>query len=249
MNKPELQFLPAGFLTLDVSEVMTPSLFEIDKTVGTRGIWDYTLFSVNKKYKQFLKLAKIVDSLTTDPLIYNVGDYPIETIVEKYEISGSTVLFITSTIPGPAGYFKNVIGFSLQNCGGRDFWNQLTQDEVTNYVESLERCGPIKIDISIHDEPTSIYSDQTSFDQNGFYIHFSINEPDGLAIEEGKYVFGKIKDKEPYEEGNIPSDPFKKTVKYLSEHTNTPNVVVTNSTVPRPLCYSDRREYHTILVY
>ncbi|UKK01222.2 hypothetical protein MACK_002035 [Theileria orientalis] len=248
LNKPEIQFLSPELLMLDVSELMTPSLFGIDKTVGTRGIWDYTLYSVNKKYKQFFKLAKIVDSLRITPLIHSVGDYAIETIVERYEISGAVVLFVTSTIPGPVGNFKNVIGFSLQNCGGRDFWNQLTPNETTNYIGSLERSGPIEIDVSIRDEPTSVYSDETSFDQNGFYLNISINEPDGLAIEEGKYVFGKIKDKQPYEEGNIPSDPFQKTVIYLSEHANTPNVVVTNSTVPRPLCYSDRREYHTILV-
>ncbi|BAM41124.1 conserved hypothetical protein [Theileria orientalis strain Shintoku] len=233
MNKPELQPLPAGLLMVDVSEEITPSLFGIDKTVGKMGIWHYTLYSVNEKYKQNFKLARIVDSMATNPVLYALGDYATESVVEKYKRNGSILLFITSTIPGSVGNFKSVSSFIWRNQGGTEAWNQLTLTDISYFVKSLNRSGPVQIDVAIHDEPTYVYSKSISEDQNGFYIDLSIKEPDGLAIEENKYLFRSIKGKQTYERGNMPTDPFKKAVYFLSEYSNSRNVVITNSTVPR----------------
>ncbi|XP_955160.1 uncharacterized protein TA04705 [Theileria annulata] len=193
---------------IDVSELISPEIFGVEKTVGLLGSWSYTLYQMSKEDELF-RIRSVLDLNSDDIIIWVINDSAKSATVETYKMGERTIVTVGFTYYTSLGAIREVRIFDRCVESGNVVYKEFWGNKKNELIAVLELMGPIALNISIDNAPTSLYRTEIRFETNGIHRHFYINEPDGNAIDHSeKYVFGDISTRRIYEVGNIPIEKY-----------------------------------------
>eukprot|EP00375_Theileria_parva_P000820 XP_763490.1 hypothetical protein [Theileria parva strain Muguga] len=233
MDRRGIKFEP---IIIDISELISSELFGVEKTLGVLGSWRYTLYQLNENNKELFKIRSVMDLTSDDVVIWVINDSAQDTTVEVYQTADRTIVAVGFTYYSSLGAIREVHMFDRCTESGKVIYKEVFGNEKNELITSLELMGPIALNISIDNAPTSLYRSEIRVDSNGIHKHFYINEPDGHAIDHSeKYVFGNISSKRIYEVGNIPMEKYWNEGLVIARLINKQNIVVPNAVKMAPI--------------
>ncbi|XP_955151.1 uncharacterized protein TA09485 [Theileria annulata] len=213
-------------ITLDISEIISPELFDIEKVTGSSNIWNYTLYKHERKFRYENRIRVITDSKIKKRNIYvQRNDYDSFSI-EVYRNEEETYVIMSSEIRK-----LEEITNKIKICKKLEIDNYkvLSLSEFHKIIKKFEKSYPIKLDITIDEEQPSLFEKKEISDGEMTIHHFSIKETNdfGESIL-NKYVFGAVYATGSFQPGNIPLEPFRKNKVVINPNINTNKFIVRN---------------------
>uniref|UniRef100_A0A3B0N4X5 Uncharacterized protein n=1 Tax=Theileria annulata TaxID=5874 RepID=A0A3B0N4X5_THEAN len=214
-------------ITLDISELISPEIFGIEKVAGSIANWKYTLYKLMDNFENNLAVKTVIDSkIEYRSILINKRDYYILNIEvyrneeETYVIQQRSYEKRNSTI--------NIYDIHKLKLEMKKY-NQLKDKEGTKIIQMFEKSYPIKLDITIDEEQPSLFERKELSDGEMTIHHFSIKETNDFGESTlNKYVFGAVYATRSFQPGNIPLEPFRKNKVMITENINTNKFIVRN---------------------
>lgn len=212
-------------IVLDISENVDPDLYGIEKVKGWAGEWSYTLYKVKKKYQGFQTIKSVFETSVSVQKIYTPKENVEHVYVEVLKNNQKTMLFIFS-------YVKENISLKLewevfQKSSGDQEYTKLSEQESEIAINEFKQIYPIKIDVTVEEEPTSLYEKRELSDEEETFNYFSIKETNEFGEDNSqKYTLGNIYGLYKYEIGNIECEPYREKKSIIMENANNKEIII-----------------------
>ncbi|XP_955157.1 uncharacterized protein TA04685 [Theileria annulata] len=222
---------PSGMpvITLDISEIITPELFGIEKVTGSSNIWNYkyTLYKLKDKYVKEYKIKMIIDPMITNRTIHVLKNKYLKYNLEVYRNEEET--YLHNYYSDKRGKIREKKKYTYVKKLRIDNYKLLSLSEFHKIIQMFEKSYPIKLDITIDEEQPSLFEKKEISDGEMTIHHFSIKETNdfGESIL-NKYVFGAVYATGSFQPGNIPLEPFRKNKVMINPNINTNKFIVRN---------------------
>ncbi|XP_955147.1 uncharacterized protein TA09465 [Theileria annulata] len=215
-------------ITLDISELVSPELFGIQKVTGSTRNYIYKLYKHERKFEYEDRIRLIIDSNNNKRNIYIPKIKYKYFNLEVYRNDEETNVIISNENVIMNG-IKNKQSRLLKKRGNEEKYNQVEDRERKKIIEKFEKSYPIKLDITIDEEQPSLFEKKELSDGEMTIHHFSIKETNdfGESIL-NKYVFGAVYATGSFQPGNIPLEPFRKNKVMINPNINTNKFIVRN---------------------
>ncbi|XP_955146.1 uncharacterized protein TA09460 [Theileria annulata] len=214
-------------ITLDISELVSPEIFGIEKVAGSIANWKYTLYKLMDNFENNLAVKTVIDSkIEYRSILINKRDY-YKLNIEVYRNEEETYVIQQRS------YEKRNSTINIYDIHKLKLemkkYNQLKDKEGTKIIQMFEKSYPIKLDITIDEEQPSLFEKKEISDGEMTIHHFSIKETNdfGESIL-NKYVFGAVYATGSFQPGNIPLEPFRKNKVMINPNINTNKFIVRN---------------------
>uniref|UniRef100_A0A3B0MTQ8 Uncharacterized protein n=1 Tax=Theileria annulata TaxID=5874 RepID=A0A3B0MTQ8_THEAN len=214
-------------ITLDISELVSPELFGIEKVTGPIGNWKYTLYKLMDKYVNQYRIRIIIDSKIDNRTIFMQRNQYISFNIEVYRNEEETYIIMCYDV-FKLEKIKKKCNFYYKR-RKMNHYITLIKSECIDINKRIEKSYPIKLDITIDEEQPSLFEKKEISDGEMTIHHFSIKETNdfGESIL-NKYVFGAVYATGSFQPGNIPLEPFRKNKVMINPNINTNKFIVRN---------------------
>ncbi|XP_955145.1 uncharacterized protein TA04670 [Theileria annulata] len=215
-------------ITLDISELVTPELFGIEKVTGLSNTcnYTYTLYKHERKIHEENKIRHIIDSNNNKSNIYITRNDYINFDLEVYRYYETTYVIISREfrkIEESMNKIKICKKLEMKN------YKLLSGSECVKLIEMFKKSYPIKLDINVDEEQPSLFERKELSDGEMTIHHFSIKETNDFGESTlNKYVFGRVYATRSFQLGNIPLEPFRKNKVVINPNINTNKFIVRN---------------------
>ncbi|XP_955158.1 uncharacterized protein TA04690 [Theileria annulata] len=215
-------------ITLDISELISPELFGIQKVTGSTRNYIYTLYKHERKFEYEDRISVIMDSNIIYRNIYVPKIKYKYFNLEVYRNDEATYVILNQKYE-IRNHIKVIKSRLIKKGVNEEKYDELKDKEGTKIIQMFEKSYPIKLDITIDEEQPSLFEKKEISDGEMTIHHFSIKETNdfGESIL-NKYVFGAVYATGSFQPGNIPLEPFRKNKVMINPNINTNKFIVRN---------------------
>ncbi|XP_955155.1 uncharacterized protein TA04675 [Theileria annulata] len=212
-------------IVLDISENISPDLYGIEKVIGMADEWTYTLYKVKKSHQKDYAIRSVVETWTNVNKIYTPKENDQHLYVEVLRNDSKTMLFMFS-------YVKEDLGLKLkyeilQKSSGEEEYTKLNEEQSKVAMDEFKKIYPIKIDVTVEEEPNSLYEKRELYNEEEVFHYLSIKETNELGenITE-KYRIGNVYGLYQYEVGNVESEEYRKKKTMIEGNINKKEIII-----------------------
>ncbi|EAN31201.2 hypothetical protein TpMuguga_03g00899 [Theileria parva strain Muguga] len=217
-------------VTLDISELVTPKIFGLEKVTGSMANnWTYKLYKLKKEYESDCIIRMVIDSRidNRNRVVFFQRHGNTSYDIEVYENNEQKYIFDYYRPKTEDSMIKKLKIYTKKDKQNK--FKKIKNKEHKNTVKMMKKCHPIKLDVTVDEEQPSLFKKKEISNKELTIHHFSINETNdfGESIL-NKYVFGRVFRTTSFELGNIPQEPFRKHRVMIVGDINTNKFIVRN---------------------